>query len=268
MDNRPIGVFDSGLGGLTAVRVLRHLMPNESIVYFGDTGRMPYGGRSVLQIREIARQNIDYIRSFDVKAILAACGTISSNADDILSSAPVKTVGVLLPGAKELAATGKKRLGIIATETSIKSGAFRRILEELVPDAEICAVACPEFVPMIESGRYLPSDPFVADTVSRSLKEMKDFNVEAMLLGCTHYGIIEDAIKEYLPDTELIAASAAAARELYSYIESSRLAGCGKTELYRTSGSPEDFEKLSPVMLGYELKSRAEHIAPFPLEAE
>lgn len=268
MDNRPIGVFDSGLGGLTAVRVLRALLPDENIVYFGDTGRMPYGGRSVSQIRLIAQQNIDYIRSFDVKAILAACGTISSNADDILRAAPVRAVGVLLPGVKELAATKKRRLGVIATETSIKSGSFQTALRSLSQDAEICAVACPDFVPMIESGHYLPSDPVVARTVAASLRELRDFGVEALLLGCTHYGLIEDAIAAFLPDTELIAASAAAARELCSYIKGGGMIGSGGLELYRTSGSVKDFEALSPIMLGYELKSPAFFVAPFPLEAD
>lgn len=267
MDNRPIGVFDSGLGGLTAVRVLRKLLPNENIVYFGDTGRMPYGGRSVSQIRLIAQQNIDYIRGFDVKAILAACGTISSNADDILRASPVKAVGVLLPGVKELAETKKHRLGVIATETSIKSGSFQAALRAVAPNSEICAVACPDFVPMIESGHYLPSDPIVEKTVAASLRELRDFGVEAMLLGCTHYGLIEDAIAAFLPDTELIAASAAAARELCSYINERGIKGSGGSELYRTSGSVEDFETLSPIMLGYELKSPACFVAPFPTEA-
>ncbi len=266
MDNRPIGVFDSGLGGLTAVRVLRRLMPNESIVYFGDTGRMPYGGRSVSQIRQIARQNIEYIRSFDVKAILAACGTISSNAGDILDAVPVKTVGVLLPGVGELASSGKKRLGIIATETSIKSGAFQRALAEKRPDADIMAVACPKFVPLIESGHYLPSDPLVKEAVETSLASLRDFGVEALLLGCTHYGLIEDAIADFLPETELIAASAAAARELCSYMEAEDQKGTGGTELYRTSGDTEAFMALAPIMLGYELKSTVEHLDPFPTE--
>lgn len=268
MDNRPIGVFDSGLGGLTAVRVLRQLMPNESIVYFGDTGRMPYGGRSVFQIRQIAQQNIDYICGFGVKAILAACGTISSNADDILRAAPVNAVGVLLPGVRELAATGKKRLGIIATETSIKSGAFQKALVDAAPDAEIMAVACPDFVPMIESGHYLPSDPTVSETVRASLKALSDFRVEALLLGCTHYGLIEDAIKAYLPETEIVAASAAAARELCAYIMQEDACGVGGAEAYRTSGSTADFEALAPTMLGYELKSGVEFVPPFALKEE
>ena len=103
MDNRPIGVFDSGLGGLTAVRKLRRILPDENIIYFGDTGRMPYGGRPRGQMRTIARQNIAFAESFGVKVILAACGTISSNAQDILAANATKTVGVLTPGAEMLA---------------------------------------------------------------------------------------------------------------------------------------------------------------------
>lgn len=109
MDNRPIGVFDSGLGGLTAVRRLRQILPDENIIYFGDTGRMPYGGRPREQMRTIARQNIAFAESFNVKVILAACGTISSNAPDIIAANETKTIGVLLPGAERLAATGRKK---------------------------------------------------------------------------------------------------------------------------------------------------------------
>lgn len=267
MDNRPVCVFDSGLGGLTAVRMLRRLMPKENIVYFGDTGRMPYGGRSAAQIRCIAEQNLAFANSFGVKAIIAACGTISSNARDILDACPVKTVGVLLPGVRELAQSGKKRLGVIATATSIKSGSFQRELSSLAPDAEICALACPDFVPMIESGHYLPDDPSVCETVARSLEELKRQGTEALLLGCTHYGLIADAIRAYLgSDVELIAAADAAARELAAYIGEAGISGGEGLEEYYTSGSRSDFEALAPLMLGYGLGSDVHHVPPFPLE--
>lgn len=173
MDNRPIGVFDSGLGGLTAVRRLRQLLPDENIIYFGDTGRMPYGGRPREQMRTIARQNIAFAESFNVKVILAACGTISSNAPDIIAANKTKTIGVLLPGAERLAATGRKELGVIATKTSIESGAFQLGVSRFAPDAKITAVACPDFVPMIESGHYLPDDPMVQRIVAQSLEPLK-----------------------------------------------------------------------------------------------
>lgn len=268
MDNRPIGVFDSGLGGLTAVRALRRLLPDENIIYFGDTGRMPYGGRPRSQIMTIARQNIDFAEGFGVKAILAACGTISSNAPALLEGSRTRAIGVLEPGVKMLTATGSKKLGVIATKTSIESGAFQSRIHELAPDAEVTALACPEFVPMIESGHYDGTDPVVAEVVARSLEGMKRAGVGALLLGCTHYGLIAGAIRAYLgEDVRLIGAADASAYSLAGYLRDNGLTASGTgSEEYYTSGSTEDFDRLAPVMLGYGLKSRVRHVEPFPLE--
>ena len=267
MDNRPIGIFDSGLGGLTAVRVLRRLMPNDNIIYFADTGRMPYGGRSRAQIRQIAVQNIAFAEKHGVKAILAACGTISSNAPDILSANRIKTVGVLAPGAKELAETGHKRLGVIATKCSVESGAFQRELLRLRPDAEVTALACPEFVPMIERGHYTANDAEVRKTVAETLRPLKEAGVEALLLGCTHYGLIAETISDYLgKDVALIGAADASARVLKAYIEAEGMQADGGDEQYYTSGSVEDFTALAPIMLGYGLKTGVRYVEPFPLE--
>ena len=267
MNNKPIGVFDSGLGGLTAVRVLRRLMPDENIIYFGDTGRMPYGGRPRAQIREIARQNIAFAESFGVKAILAACGTISSNAQDILAENTTKVIGVLSPGVSELVGTEYKRLGVIATATSIASGAFQSEIKKIAPDAVITAVACPEFVPMIESGHIDAGDALVREVVARTLRPLKDAGVEALLLGCTHYGIIAEAINDYLPETELVGAADAAARALKAYLaEENMLSSENAAEQYYTSGSTEDFIRLVPTMLGYELKSPVQYVEPAALE--
>ena len=261
MDNRPIGVFDSGLGGLTAVRKLRRILPDENIIYFGDTGRMPYGGRPRGQMRTIARQNIAFAESFGVKVILAACGTISSNAQDILAANATKTVGVLTPGAEMLAETGRKKLGVIATKTSIESGAFQAEISRLAPEAEVTALACPEFVPMIEGGHYLPDDPIVRNVVSRSLEPLK--SVGALLLGCTHYGLIADAISAYLGSDVILVGAADASAQYLS--ENNLLASDGGDESYYTSGSTADFESLAPVMLGYALKSEVNFVEPFAL---
>lgn len=268
MNNKAIGVFDSGLGGLTAVRVLRRLMPEENIIYFGDTGRMPYGGRPVSEIRQIARQNIAFVKSKGVKAIVAACGTISSNAQDILEENSTKIIGVLTPGAKELAETGKKRLGVIATATSIKSGSFEREVKSFAPDAEVFAVACPEFVPMIESGHFEKDDELVRDVVERTLRPLKDNKVEAILLGCTHYGIIAEAISDYLgEEVVLVGAADASARAMCAYLtENNMLAENNERESYFTSSSVGDFEALAPIMLGYEMKEKAVFVPPFPLD--
>lgn len=269
MDLRPIGVFDSGLGGLTAVRVLQELMPEEQIIYFGDTGRMPYGGRPRAQIRLIARQNIAFAESFGVKAILAACGTISSNAQDILAANGTKIVGVLSPGVKELADTGLYRLGIIATKTSIESGSFERELNSVSPGAEITALACPEFVPMIESGHIDRNDETVKEVVERTLSPLREAKIEALLLGCTHYGIIADAISDYLPGVKLIGAADAAARALRQHLEESdALSAEKRPDSYYTSGSIEDFRALAPLLLGYALGDELKFVPPMPLDGE
>lgn len=270
MDNRAIGVFDSGLGGLTAVRVLRRMLPDENIIYFGDTGRMPYGGRPVDQIRLIARQNIDFVESFGIKAILAACGTISSNAGELLAENAIHAVGVLCPGAAELAALGKKRLGVIATATSIKSGAFEREILRLCPEAEVTALACPKFVPMIERGVFSPDNAEVRAVVAEALAPLKAAGVEALLLGCTHYGIISEAIQAYLGEgVTLVGASDAAARELARYLrKNALLAEGGGSERYYTSGDTAAFRQLAPVMLGGQMRGEPEYVEPFPLKGQ
>ena len=270
MDDRAIGVFDSGLGGLTAVRELRRLMPNENIIYFGDTGRMPYGGRPREEIRLMAEQNLDFMESFDVKAIIVACGTISSNAADILEECETKSVGVLKSGVKALCETGKKRLGVIATATSIKSGSFQSGILRECPDAAVTAVPCPEFVPLIESGHYEADDALVRDCVARTLAPVKEAGVEALLLGCTHYGLIADAIKAYLgEEVILVGAADAAAREMCGYLrENDMTYDFGGEEFYFTSGSVEEFTALAPVMLGSYLRGNVSYVIPEPVEVE
>lgn len=263
MDNRPVGVFDSGLGGLTAVRVLRRLLPQENIIYFADTGRMPYGGRPLGEIRLIARQNADFLLGFGVKAVLAACGTVSGCAPDVLDGCPVPAVGVIAPGARALAAKSTPRLGVIATEASIASGAYQRELKRLRPDAEITAIACPEFVPAIESGHYDRRDPQVIDVVRRSLEKIKAADVGALLLGCTHYGLIAEAIGDCLGEgVELVGASDEAARSLAALLKARDILGRGGAESYYTSGNVEDFKALAPVMLGYELAGGVHYTEP------
>ena len=170
MDNRPIGIFDSGLGGLTALRAFRELMPGEDIIYFGDTGRVPYGSRPAGQLRVMAQQDLAFLADRGVKAIIAACGTVSSIAPELLAGYKLPTVGVVQAGAQALSKRGGSApLGVIATVASINSGAYQRALAELCPQREVIAVACPEFVPLIESGHSAPDDALVRAAVERQL---------------------------------------------------------------------------------------------------
>ena len=268
MDNRPIGIFDSGLGGLNGLRAIRRLLPEENIVYFADSGRLPYGAKEHLQLRSMAEQNLRFLSSFDVKAILIACGTLSSNAADILASWPIPTVGVLTSSADWMRRMeGQGPIAVIATEASIRSGSYQNALREACPTREVIAVACPDFVPLIESGHCSPEDPAVQNAVARYLLPARDSGAEVLLLGCTHYDIIEAAISRFLgPGTVLVSAAESGAAALCSRLLKDRQTGGGGETRFFTSGDPADFSRAAALFLGCgEADIQAEAVAPLPI---
>ena len=206
MDRRPIGVFDSGLGGLTAVRELARLMPEEDLVYFGDTGRVPYGGRSRDILIKYARQDTAFLRSFDPKAIVIACGTVSTTALDVLQREnDIPIFGVVEPAVRAAAlASRNHRVGLIGTRASIRSGAYERLLARLHPGAEVTARACPLFVPLVENGRFLPGD-IVAETVAAEyLAPIQAAGVDTLILGCTHYPLMRKLIGQIMGEQVIL----------------------------------------------------------------
>lgn len=239
MDNRPIGIYDSGVGGLTGLRALRQLLPEESFVFFGDTGRMPYGARSLAELRRIAVQDMDFLASHGVKAILAACGTISSAAHAEIAAYPIPAFGVLHPAVEAMAAVeGDGALGILATPASIASGLFTEPLRARCPGREIVGLPCPAFAPLIEQGHIDPDDPLLLEAVEDTLAPLQGRRFDALLLGCTHYGIIADAIRDYLGrDVKLLSASECGARALRDH-----LAGAGLTNGRESGGTARYFE--------------------------
>ena len=187
MDERPIGVFDSGLGGLTAVREIRSILPFENIIYFGDTSRVPYGGRSREILLKYARQDVHFLRSFDIKALLVACGTVSSNVlPDLQRESDLPILGVVEPACrKALAVTRNKRVGLIATAASVRSGAYERTIAAMDGGVTVIARACPLFVPLVENSRYRVGD-CVVETVAREyLEPLKAEGIDTLILGCT-----------------------------------------------------------------------------------
>jgi glutamate racemase len=266
MDNRPIGIFDSGLGGLTGLMALRALLPEEDLIYFGDTGRMPYGGRPVSQLRQMARQNLDFMASFDVKAIFVACGTISSTASDLLESCPIPCFGVLRAGVEGMAQVpGEGPLAILATQASIDSGAFTRALAARCPGREILPIHCPAFVPLIESGHTAPGDMPLQDAVAEYLGPVKRAGAQAVLYGCTHYGIIDAAVRDFLgPDIRTVSASACAAAQLRDYLVCEGRTGGTGTERYYTTGYPAVFERAAVRLLGHPLGSAVGTVPVWP----
>ncbi len=252
MDRRPIGIFDSGLGGLTAARALRARMPEEDILYFGDTGRMPYGPRPAEQLRRIAAQDMDYVASFGVKAIIAACGTVSSTAGDLLEQYRLPVFGVLKAGVEGLArAGGTGPAAVLATQASIDSGAYARAFSQAAPGRRLLSVACPALVPLIESGHTEPEDPALEEALEQYLAPVRAAGATALLLGCTHYSLIWQAVQRFAGGgTELVGAAECGAAALGDYLSENGLTGGAGRELYYTSGSVEEFTAAGTAFLG------------------
>lgn len=256
MDSRPIGVFDSGLGGLTAVREITALLPGEDIIYFGDTGRVPYGSRSRETIIHYARQDVAFLRSFDLKAIVIACGTVSSTALEVLereNSIPI--LGVVAPSAQAAAEASRNGIiGLIGTQATIRAGAYDRYIRALRPGARLVENACPLFVPLVENGRFRPGDP-VAELVAREyLAPLKQAGVDTLVLGCTHYPLLQEVIAgEMGPEVTLIdsgAQSARAALRLLAAQDSLNSPDHTGTCRYFVSDTVDSFEELASIFLG------------------
>lgn len=196
--NKPIGVFDSGVGGLTVVKELIHQLANEDIIYFGDTARVPYGIKSNETIIRFSTENILFLLKQDVKLICVACNTASSVALPVIKSHfRVSIVGVISPGVREAVyATRNKRIGVIGTRSTIKSRAYENEIKQLDPKIKIFAAACPLFVPFVEEG-WLKGE-VVLQVAKTYLKPLKDAGVDTVILGCTHYPLLKPMIKEVL----------------------------------------------------------------------
>lgn len=202
MDNRPIGVFDSGLGGLTAVREIMNILPNEDIVYFGDTGRVPYGARSKETIIKYTRQDIRFLKQFDCKTLLIACGTASSVAlSSVCDDYGIPIIGVVESTvARACSVTRNGKIGIIGTNATIKNGSYVRLISSQKGDFFTVAAACPLFVPLVENGRIGVDDKVLNLVVEEYLTPVKRAGVDTLILGCTHYPIIADAIRAFMGD--------------------------------------------------------------------
>lgn len=208
----PIGVFDSGLGGLTVVRALRRHLPHESIIYFGDTARLPYGTKSPRTVLLFARQCLQFLMQFRPKALVVACNTVSATAMAALPECfPVPVIGVLEPGAQAAVAaarrkrpTGDCNIGLIATEATIASKAYPQAIARLDRGIHVAGRACPLLVPLIEEGRA-ENSPIVSAVLEDYLAPLKALHPQALILGCTHYPILERAVAAFMGSaTELI----------------------------------------------------------------
>ena len=264
MSEQAIGVFDSGLGGLTAVKELTKVLPQENIIYFGDTARVPYGSRSDETIKKYARQDAAFLLSKKVKLIIAACGTVSSVATELKDELPVPFTGVVLPtAAAAVSSTRNGKIGIIGTSATVKSCSYKNEILRQNSELTVFQQDCPLFVNLVENGFISEDDCIVQLVVERYLSQMKKDGIDTLILGCTHFPIIARAISDYLGDhvtlidsgkeTALYAAHLLSSNELLN--TSNHAGACA----YYVSDTVESFMHTAEIFLGQSVE-KVKHI--------
>jgi len=220
----PIGIFDSGVGGLTVAREIMRQIPNERLVYFGDTARVPYGNKSKETVTKFSKQIIRFLKTQNVKAIVVACNTASAYAlDEIEKELDIPIIGVVKPGAKVAAeVTRNKRVGVIATAGTIQSQIYTEYIKGINEDIQVIGKACPLFVPLVEEG--LLEDPVTDEIATRYLNELKDIDIDTLILGCTHYPLIRSTVGRIMGEgVTLVNPAYETAIELRSLLERENL---------------------------------------------
>ncbi len=254
MNNNAIGVFDSGLGGLTAVREILNILPNENIVYFGDTGRVPYGSKSNTTISKYALQDARFLKSQGVKMIVAACGTVSSVAPNLTEELRLPYTGVVYPTCFTAINTTKNgRIGVIGTAATIASHSYKNRIRQKHPEFTVIEQACPLYVPLVENGITDPDDEIVQLVVKRYMAVMKENGVDTIILGCTHYPLLSEAIsREMGADVSLIDSGKETALYTKKILEENdllRTDTADPTASYYVSDTPDDFERYAGIFL-------------------
>lgn len=256
-NNAPIGIFDSGVGGLTVAREVMRQLPDESIVYFGDTARVPYGSKSRDTVISFSRQIVKFLLEKEVKAIVIACNTASAFAlSTIAAETDIPVIGVIEPGAKTAErVTRNGKIGVIATEGTVRSGTYMKVLKEINPKLQVFQKACPLFVPLVEEGWLY--DSITIEIADRYLHELLSYDIDTLVLGCTHYPLISRTIHKVVGDNvELVNPAYEAAMELDAILEKNNLKADGKNKTdkavqhrFYVSDSVERFRELASSIL-------------------
>ena len=262
MDNRPIGVFDSGLGGLSVIKELNRVLPNENIIYFGDTGRVPYGTRSADTIVRYARQDERFLLSHDVKLIIAACGTVSSVAAFTAKELPVPFIEVVTPASTAAVnATKNNKIGVLGTAATVNSNSYKNKMLELNSNITVVQNACPLFVQLVETGWIDRNDEVTVATAKRYLQPLVDAGVDTVILGCTHFPAIKDIIADIMGNgVTLINSGEQAALSAADYLKEHNLEGQGNKRRYFVSDRAESFASTAAILLGSSIEDDVEMI--------
>ncbi len=255
--NKPIGIFDSGIGGLTVVKELKKQLPNEQLIYFGDTARIPYGTKSKELIRQFAIEDAQFLMQFDIKLLIVACNTASSLAIDTLREHfPLPIVGVVKPGARAAAQKSKnKRIGVIGTPSTINSGAYAVEIRKQIKTEHIYSQACPLLVPLVEEG-WLDGE-ITRLTLEKYLTNLINKNVDTLILGCTHYPLLKDSIEQVTQGKmTLVDSGLETAKTVKEIMLKENFANRDRkkdNDLYFVSDNPQKFQKIGSMFLGEKL---------------
>jgi glutamate racemase len=251
MDNRPIGVFDSGLGGLTSVQELHRQLPEEKVIYYGDTARTPYGSKSPETIIKFATQIVDYLVARNTKMIIIACNTVTALALDSLRERypAIPIIGVIEPTVKKVIGDGVKSVGVIATKATIGSDVYGKELRAMSPGIEVHSTACPAIVPLVEEG--LTETDIMELTVRHYMDDfVKEGKFSDLILGCTHYPLVSMHIKKLYPQLHMYSSSAEVIREAAAILKERDMLAAGSefTDRYYASDMSDNFIAMTDML--------------------
>ncbi|HUC93578.1 MAG TPA: glutamate racemase [Paenibacillus sp.] len=255
---QPIAILDSGVGGLTVVKEVMRQLPREKIIYFGDTARTPYGPRPAEEVIRFTREIVDYLIQFRPKMIVIACNTATAFAlEDIRSRVTVPVIGVIHPGARAaINRTQSGFVGVIGTEGTINSGAYQDALKQLKPQIEVISRACPKFVPLVEQGNFRSEETY--KTVAESLQSLCSTPIDTLILGCTHYPFLADAIAEAMGrHISLISSAEETARDISTVLQVKGRLALGEVmpvHHFCCSGDPALFQTIARQWLNEEIE--------------
>lgn len=265
MDKRPIGVFDSGLGGLSAVKAMLKYLPNEDIIYFGDTGRVPYGTRSEKIIDIYAKEDIAFLEKFNCKLIVAACGTVSSVAKNAISQVKEPFVEVVTPASEAAAkATKNNKIGVMGTSATINSNSYLKAIQKINPDIHVSGVSCPMLVSLVENNWIDDDDKIAVEIIKRYIKPLLADDVDTIILGCTHFPHLAPIIsrvagnKINLIDTGYEAVMKAK-QILLNYNLANESHHLGNADYY-ISDKTQNFSQIANTLLGMDISDRAKFV--------
>ncbi len=260
-NDKPIGIFDSGLGGLTLVKAILEKMPGENIIYLGDSLNVPYGDKTSGQITEFAFNNTKFLLEHGVKAVAVACNTADATSRrELLQCFDIPIVGVVAPASERAAAlTKNKRVGVIATATAVKSGAYERTVKSYLSDCEVFSNAAPALVPLIEAGKINKTDAETVQAVKNYVEPLKEKGIDTLILGCTHYPLVLEIVKELFPDMNIVCSGTSSLGALYDKLYSEDLLNLspkkGEAQFFVT-GDPDEFGKYGGLFLGTSIEGK------------